>query len=294
MDSKVKERTMSTTIDLQRDDLALHGVSKIDRYKWTIKDSRGEYMAIDKNELFIDHAYQRDQNENKIIEIARSWSWMACGAILVAMRKDGTHFVFDGQHRVMAARKRSDISTLDCLVFEVDEITDEASGFLKSNTLRKPVSMAAKFKAMLVCNDENALGVSNILEELGLKIDKNCKPGNFGSLAWAVKSHAKNRESFCKTIRVIASLAGSKHPIHESMCRGLLYLHAKHGALDCAKFVRRIYQVGYSELFESAKRAASYYKSGGEKPWGQGILDAVNHGLRNRFYVDQPAECGVE
>lgn len=284
---------MSITAELEQNEQTHLGVSKIDRYKWTIKDSRGEYMAIDKNDLFVDHAYQRDQNDNKTIEMARSWSWMACGAILVAMRKDGTHFVFDGQHRVMAARKRSDISNLDCLVFEVDEITDEASGFLKSNTLRKPVSMAAKFKAMLVCNDENAIGVSNMLEELGLKTDKNCKPGHFGSLAWAVKSHARNRESFCKTMRIVASLAGSKYPIHESMCRGVLHLHAKHGALDCVKFVRRMHQVGYQELFDALNRAASYYKRGGEKQWGQGILDAVNHGLRNRFYVEQPSDCDV-
>lgn len=284
---------MSITAELHQDEQTHLGVSKIDRYKWTIKDSRGEYMAIDKNELFVDHAYQRDQNDNKTIEMARSWSWMACGAILVAMRKDGTHFVFDGQHRVMAARKRSDISTLDCLVFEVDEITDEASGFLKSNTLRKPVSMAAKFKAMLVCNDENAVGVSNMLEELGLKIDKNCKPGNFGSLAWAVKSHAKNRDAFAKTMRLVASLAGSKHSIHESMCRGLFHLHVKHGALDCVKFVRRMHQVGYQDLFDSLNRAASYYKRGGEKPWSEGILVAVNRGLRNKFYVEQQPDCDV-
>jgi hypothetical protein len=284
---------MSIALEIEHDEQTHLGVSKIDRYKWTIKDSRGEYMAIDKNELFVDHAYQRDQNENKTIEMARSWSWMACGAILVALRNDGTHFVFDGQHRVMAARKRSDISTLDCLVFEVDEITDEAGGFLKSNTLRKPVSMAAKFKAMLVCNDENAVGVSNMLEELGLKIDKNCRPGYFASLAWAVKAHARNRESFCKTIRAVASLAGQKHPIHESMCRGMLHLHAKHGALDCVKFVRRMHQVGYAELFDSVNRAASYYKRGGDKQWSQGILDAVNHGLRNRFYTDEPSDCEV-
>lgn len=270
------------------------GASKIEHYRWTLKDSRGTYMAIDKNELFVDHAYQRDQNENKVIEMARSWSWMACGAILVALRPDGSNFVFDGQHRVMAARKRSDITTLDCLVFEVDELQDEANGFLKSNTLRKPVGMMAKFKAMIVCNDKHAVAVSALIESLGLTIDKNPRPNNFNALAWAVKSHARNANAFEKTLSVARQLAGDKHFIHESVCRGLFYLDCKYDALANAKFIRRLAQVGYQELFDGIHRAVAYFKKGGDKVWAQGILDTANHGLRNRFYIESSQETTVE
>jgi hypothetical protein len=263
------------------------GTSKVEHYRWTMKDSRGTYMALDKNELFVDHAYQRDQNEKKVIEMARSWSWMACGAVLVALRQDGTHFVFDGQHRVMAARKRSDITTLDCLVFEVDELHDEADGFLKSNTLRKPVPMMAKFKALIVCNDRHAVAVSKLLESVGLTVDKQSRPGSFNSLAWAVKAHSRNEKTFEQTLRLAAQLAGNKHYVHESMCRGLFQLDIKHQALSNQKFVRRILQVGYQDIFEGIHRAVAYYKKGGDKVWSQGILDTVNHGLRNRFYVEQ-------
>lgn len=269
------------------------GTSKVEHYRWTLKDSRGTYMAIDKNELFVDHAYQRDQNENKVIEMARSWSWMACGAILVALRPDGSNFVFDGQHRVMAARKRSDITTLDCLVFEVDELQDEANGFLKSNTLRKPVSMIAKFKAMIVCNDKHAVAVSDLIESLGLTIDKNPRPNNFCALAWAVKAHARNAKAFETTLRVARQLAGDKHFIHESVCRGLFYLDCKYDALGNAKFSRRLVQVGYQEVFDGIQRAVSYFKKGGDKVWAQGILDTANHGLRNRFYIEEAQETTV-
>lgn len=277
---------MSVVLDKEQGDETHRGQPKIDRYKWTTKDSRGEYMAIGKNELFVDNAYQRQANDTKILELARSWSWMACGAILVAERKDGTYFVFDGQHRVMAARKRSDITTLDCLVFPVDEITDEASGFLKSNTARKPVTMIAKFKAMLVCQDELALYVSSVLDELGLRIEKNSKPGVFQSLAWAMKSSARSRDGFSKTLRIVTALAAGEHAIYESMCRGVFYLHMKHSALDDSRFTKRMRQVGYEELLDGLNRAAAYYKRGGERVWGQGILDSMNRGLRNRFYDD--------
>ncbi len=270
------------------------GTSKVEHYRWTLKDSRGEYMAIDKNELFVDHAYQRDQNENKVIEMARSWSWMACGAILVALRPDGSHFVFDGQHRVMAARKRSDITTLDCLVFEVDELHDEADGFLKSNTLRKPVSMMAKFKALIVCNDKHAVAVSALLETLGLSVHKQSKPGSFNALAWAVKAHARNAKTFEATMRLVATLADGKHYVHESICRGLFQLDIKHNALENPKFIRRLIQVGYQEIFDGVHRAVAYYKKGGDKVWSQGVLDTANHGLRNRFYVDSAQDSAAE
>lgn len=270
------------------------GTSKVEHYKWSLKDSRGQYMAIDKNELYVDHAYQRDQNDNKVIEMARSWSWMACGAILVALRADGSHFVFDGQHRVMAARKRTDITTLDCLVFEVDELQDEADGFLKSNTLRKPVSMMAKFKALIVCNDKHAVAVSQLLESLDLTVDKNARPKCFNALAWAVKAHARDEKAFESTLRVACQLAGDKHYVHESMCRGLFYLDLKYGAIGNAKFVRRLLQVGYQEVFDGIHRAVAYYKKGGEKVWAQGILDTVNHGLRNRFYLEHNEDTAVD
>lgn len=270
------------------------GTSKVEHYRWTLKDSRGTYMAIDKNELFVDHAYQRDQNENKVIEMARSWSWMACGAVLVALRPDGTHFVFDGQHRVMAARKRSDIMTLDCLVFEVDELHDEADGFLKSNTLRKPVTMMAKFKALIVCDDKHAVAVSRLLEALGLIVDKQSKPGSFNALAWAVKAHARDAKTFESTLRLATQLAAGKHYVHESICRGLFHLDIKYDALSNQKFVRRVLQVGYQEIFEGIHRAVAYYKKGGDKVWAQGILDTVNHGLRNRFYIEANQETTVE
>lgn len=280
--------------DFTRGDKTHVGTTKVDHYKWSVKDSRGQYMAIDKNELYVDRAYQRDQNDNKVIEMARSWSWMGCGAILVALRADGSHFVFDGQHRVMAARKRSDITTLDCLVFDVEKLQDEADGFLKSNTLRKPVSMMGKFKAMIVCKDEHAVAVSDLLESLGLTIDKNKKAKCFNSLAWAVKAHARDAKAFESTVRVVSSLAGDKHYIHESMCRALFYLDLKYDALSDVRFVRRLRQIGYQELFDGVHRAVAYYKKGGEWVWQKGLLDTANKGLRNPFYIEHSQDASLE
>ena len=275
--------SLATADRVQSDDAHM-GVSKVDRYRWTIKDERGTYMAIHKSELFVDHAYQREQNDAKVLALAKNWSWMACGAILVALRADGSHFVFDGQHRVMAARKRSDIDTLDCLVFQIEELQDEAKGFLQANTLRKPVTAFSKFKALIVCNDTNAIKVQRVLDKYGLVIDRNSRPHNFSSIAWALRAAERDFVGFERTMQVAMDAAAGRAHLKENLLRALFCLHSKHDALADRKFVRRLCQVGYQNLLDGMARAAAYYKRGGDSVWASGLLDTVNHGLRNRFF----------
>ena len=79
---------------------------KIERYDWKLLDQPGELRMLNKKVLRVDEQYQREATEPKVKEIARAWSWLACGALLVAER-DGVYFVFDGQHRALAALRRS-------------------------------------------------------------------------------------------------------------------------------------------------------------------------------------------
>lgn len=278
---------ISSTADYVTGEKTASGMSKVDRYKWSVKDSRGTYMAIDKNELFVDRRYQRGQNDAKVIEIARSWSWMACGAILVARRIDGSFFVFDGQHRVMAARKRSDIKTLDCLVFEVNDIVEEADGFVNANTLRKLPTAFEKFNALLTRQDQHAIAVQEMLNRFGLVVDRNSRPQNFCSIGWAMKAAERSRIAFELTMHAAIQAAAGKNHLKENLLRALFQLQMKHRALEDKKFVRRLCHVGYQNLLDGMARAAAYYKRGGDSVWADGVLDTVNHGLRNRFFVEQ-------
>jgi hypothetical protein len=128
-------------------------------------------LNIHKHDLNIDHTYQRENVIiSKVQQIQASWSWIGCGTILVALRHDGSYWVMDGQHRVLAARNRSDIDELPCLVFAVESKTDEAAGFLVANTQRKPVTAIAKYKAMVLTNDPTAMAVDEVLRRLGLEV----------------------------------------------------------------------------------------------------------------------------
>ena len=70
---------------------------KVTRYNWTIKNARGEFLMIDKTELEVDPAYQRNRiNQRRVDELCRAWDWIACGCLVVALRDDNKWFVMDG------------------------------------------------------------------------------------------------------------------------------------------------------------------------------------------------------
>lgn len=93
-------------------------VSKRIQFNWADPDDRGEYMDIPKDHLEVDHTYQRDTvSIERINSIAREFRWSAFGVLLIIRGSDGTLWVYDGQHRLAAAKLRDDIDDLPCLVF---------------------------------------------------------------------------------------------------------------------------------------------------------------------------------
>jgi len=259
-------------------------VSKVQRYGWILRDRPGEFMMIDKSELRIDHDYQRDKViVRKVREIQANWSWVGCGCILVAMRPDGTLWVFDGQHRVLASRNRADISVLPCLVFEMDAKTQEAAGFLVSNTQRKPVPAIAKFKALVMTGDAAAVAVDSVFKRMGLTISDNCHYRNEIKCVSACLKHAANDpDTFEMAIKVAMSLEENE-PVHRDMLDGLVWLQQKYKLLDDQRFVRRFSSISRHDILASMQKFAIAQEKKGERVCGIAILQCVNKGLRQRF-----------
>ena len=69
--------------------------------------------------------------------MADGWDWGFVRVLSVSHR-DNKYYVFDGEYRPLAAKKRSDIQKLPCPVFEGMSLADEANAFLGLNTIRAP------------------------------------------------------------------------------------------------------------------------------------------------------------
>jgi hypothetical protein len=269
-----------------------HKVDKITRYNWEVIDKPGRLAWINKSLLTVDTTYQRTDNITKARALARKFSWMACGAILVAKR-DKTYYVFDGQHRVLAAKLRSDIIDLPCCIFDTTTVEAEASAFVNANTNRKMPTTYVKYKALLVAGDLDALYLNKLLKERGLKAASHSKhPREIKALYTCFQLLKEDRQAFEDTLDCI-SILYTDQPVSRDVMIGLNYM-VKHldVPLSDKRLLGRLTHLGPIGLLKACKQAQAYYQKGGAKIFAIGILEEVNRNLRNKFKfnVEERAE----
>jgi hypothetical protein len=265
-------------------------ITKIDRYKWQVQDEPGIQQMVNKHRLLVDKEYQRNTNDMKVLTLAREWSWIACSSITVALR-DGEYYVVDGQHRVAAAMRRSDITELPCLVFKTAGIAVEAKGFLAANTQRKPMYSSEKFKALVVTESTEALLVQELAAQAGRHISRDTSPSTIGCIGLLLRLAKANPATLQKMWPMLTDVCKG-YNLHERIVDGLMYLETnmpEGESLTDRKWRSRIEKVGYAALLDAAAKASAFYSRGGAKVWALGMLEAINKGLRERLEINQSA-----
>jgi len=269
------------------------GMSKVERYGWTRPGDQGRIMYVDKRQLLIDHKYQRDGiSHSKILEIAKNWSPVAAGVLIVSRRPDGEMYVIDGQHRLMASLKRSDVSRLSCRVFEFESVRDEAEAFLVLNQNRASVGSFHKHKAGLVSGNETAIAVQRMADESGREV---------------VNGGGRARNTLC-CVSVLAMLY-DKNPIvckksytlvHEMCDNTTLDAEILKGVFAYEMFLqrtnsgesvfhadnrRKLISFGTTQVKQYIKAAKNDHGKGGDRVAAIGIARVLNHKKRNRLPV---------
>jgi len=254
---------------------------KIERYDWKLLDQPGELRWLNKKVLRVDEQYQRKATEPKVKELARAWSWLACGALLVAER-EGVYFVFDGQHRALAALRRSDIDKLPCVVFRTAGSKEEAEAFLRANKNRKPLNGLAKFRAATTAEHPAALLVDKLITSVGRTASETSSGTTVRCLALMMGHAERQPEVLQRAWPLVATVCMGK-PVHERILDGLLYIenHLPEGQSVVDKeWQKRALRVGYDGLLGAANRFAAAYSKGGAKVWALGMVEAMNKGCR--------------
>lgn len=281
---------LHTTTDERQGEFVHHGkVSKVDRYKWTLKDKDkpGIYMLIPKHELNIDPSYQRRIGERKLLRMAQNWSYISCGAIIVADR-DGEFFVIDGQHRMDAANRRQDIKELPCIVFETTSAQEEARGFLDANTERRAVTGHEKFRALLVIKDPAALMVNKLCMDSGREIGEAKGRVGVVSCVSCLLHHAREAQSTLQNVWPILVRLTASVPLQKVLVDGLMYIENRmlNGeSLTMRKWQDRLIRTGATELVKGANKALGFYAKPSHRAVAIGMIQAINHGCRNRLII---------
>lgn len=277
------------------DRLSGNGMPKEERYKWVRDDDRGVEMQISKHDIKIDPTYQRVDgglSQSRVESIVRNWSWVAFAVLVIARRADGTYWVIDGQHRLIAAMKRSDIDLLPCRVFEHIDIRSEAAAFGKVNTNRGPMSGFDKFRASVIAQDDVALKVKDMVEEYGYNVARGTGSQFSVSCVQVLQNCFRISEATCRGVWDLCAQLHVGEPVIDRVFAGLFHLERAMSRMDPPRTIlsgpdrAAVLARTVDDIKNSIAKSAHYYGKGGAKIWARGIADLLNHKRRAKNRIE--------
>lgn len=263
-------------------------VSKVEKFSWALLGKQGKFELIPKDNIQIDHTYQRDKvSQGRVIAIARDFSWLAFGVILCARREDSSTWCYDGQHRKLAADKRSDVSKLPCLVFPAEDVKAEALAFLLSNTVRGAMASLDKYRALLACEDETAIGVRDLARKTGHQIG----PGHVRCVAFLMRAYILDPDCLRRTWPIAVRIARDKQVTDKLVTAAFIaertINRTKQGSLENKVNQDSIAKLTYAQ-FEQALAKSKAYFGGGERSCARALIDCLNYRrTTNRVDIDK-------
>ena len=276
--------TTTTVTAMERNETAYPKGDKIKRYKWELKDGPGDFMWIPKDQLVVDHSYQRPPQLAKVKLYAQTWAWWACSAIVVANRpNDPNNYVVDGQNRALAALKRSDISVLPCIVFESTGAVQEAAAFYDINANRRTPTTLDKWKAQLMRGDPHVVATDRLIRDMGRVPSKSRSPNSVSCVTVLLNAMTADAARVRRVYPLLSAVCEG-NPMHERLVGGFLWLeaHMPEGqSLTDKRWSNRAKRIGYTALLVGANRAAALYAQGSNRVCAIGIQETLNKGLQH-------------
>lgn len=138
------------------------------------------YKKLPITELLVDDRYQRPLDQARVGRIVKKFDPAQFGVLEVSDR-GGTYAVFDGQHRLVAARKLG-MERVPCLVHTNVSPEREAELFVAHQAGRKGVTSVERFKARVFAGDPVANEVYEAVAASPFYIDGHARDG------WSIRS----------------------------------------------------------------------------------------------------------
>lgn len=151
------------------------------------------FATVSLDELHIDDSYQRSL-QGHVKTIAKDWNPTKCDPLKINFREDGKFYVWDGQHRLEAARMRG-IKYLLCDIVVGLTQAQEAELFgCQGVGIKKPDPYDI-FKANICSGEEVDTAIKNMCDRYDLLVNRNNKrAGNLSCLTLARKIFEKGSE----------------------------------------------------------------------------------------------------
>ena len=249
-------------------------------------------MEIPINELRIDTTYQRPLMGHRVDTMAAEWNWIACGVLIVVLRgpNSGEYFVVDGQHRVEAAR-RVGIYKLPCIVFDGMQHKTEAKEFLDVNTLRRGLNIMDRYRALLATDDPIAYKTKELLTIANREPSIVPNKDTVKCLDFLMRALEEDEEAITTIWPVLIQVCDG-HTMLKDLLQGFFYIerYLSNTSITERLWRRRILQVGYDQIMKSVRETQQFAGKRSGAVNAQGILRALNKGLRRKLTIQQNDE----
>ncbi|WP_131822432.1 DUF6551 family protein [Mycobacteroides chelonae] len=129
--------------------------------------------AIAVADMFVDHLYQRDLDENRAHRMSAAWDRRLAGVLDVSDRGAGTHpryAIINGQHRWAAVMLTGAVTHLPANVHTGLTPADEAALFRDLDITTKKLTTWDRWKARRAAGDHTVNGIEDLAAQFGLKI----------------------------------------------------------------------------------------------------------------------------
>ena len=253
----------------------------------TVENKPGILLEIPISELYIDTSYQRPLMGHRVDIMVQDWNWIACGTLTVVLRGKGSgeYFIIDGQHRVEAAR-RAGIKKLPCIVFDGMEDKSEAKEFLDVNTLRRGLSITDRYRALLVTEDPIALKTHELLTTANREPSLFTGKDTVKCLDFLMRALEEDEKAITAIWPVMIQVCDG-HTMIKDLLQGFFYIerYLSNTSIADRLWRRRILQVGYDQIAKSIRETQQFVGKRSGAINAQGILRALNKGLRNKLTI---------
>ena len=259
-------------------------ITRLRKQGFTVRGGMGTFMLIPKQDLSIDHSYQRGLIASRVQKLAKDWDWMACGALIVVLRPDGTFWVPAGQHRHAASLLLDWITELPCLVWEVDSVPQEAGVFLRSADVHH-VPAVQQFKALLMTGDKDALVVNELIESVGRVPANHASGATVTCLQACINSVRTDEEAMRRVWPLIAEICKGD-TLSGQIVRAVFYVetHLPAGvSLTDARWRRRVRGLTLKDFTDAMNAAAGHLGNRHTKSLAEGIVRAIDKKAKHKL-----------
>jgi hypothetical protein len=239
-------------------------------------------------ELQIDKHYQRHCIRQWLVDwIAAHFDPNALGFIFVARRTDGSLWVVDGQHRLLAVEKLG-WTHVDCEVFDSQGRRHEAVLFRERNGDRAKVSSLEMFKAGVTGRDPEAVAILATVEEQGYKIGKTGGGRDDKMIECVGTLQSIYRAGGCDLLRTVLRIINAAWPFRAGYKTECL--------AGLAHFIQHVVEYSEDRLIDKLKgedpsRLSGYAKASARftigwkrgEVFGDVVLNIYNRGLRKKL-----------